>query len=547
MYKLILVDDEEEVRKGILKKIDWARYGFEVAGEAENGLEALEIAEKTAPDVVITDIKMPFMDGLTLASKIRNKFPMAKIIILTGFDEFEYAQKAIRLDVVEYVLKPISSKELIDVLINIKSKIDKEIAEKKDMEALREYYNKSLPILREKFLSSLVSTKLDRDEIMQKCQAYGLKLKGDQFVVSIIGIDFNTAFPDFDGSNLDESKDSSAIGDRELAKLAVLNICQKVFDKYNCGAVFMNGDYIVAIFTSEALNNEEFMAKVLSILDEIHQSIIKYYNLSITIGIGNCCSHIENTCYSYRNAVSALDYSLKVENNRIIYIEDVEPRHIKQYSFDELKKRSLITSIKVGTPEEIYKTIGDIFADVIESKGSYKSYQIFLLEILTTILEVARDLNVNMDNLFGANYNLFVELDKFKDLRKVRDWIANICIKIRGYISQERRNSSKQIVNDAVKYLKEDYSDSGITIDKVCKMLHISTTYFSTLFKKETKLTFVNYLTHIRMEAAKELLRSTNFKTFEIAREVGYSEPNYFSYCFKKNFGISPSEYRNVN
>ena len=551
MYKLILVDDEEEIRKSILKKIEWAKYGFEIAGEAENGLEALDIAEKIPPDVVITDIKMPFMDGLTLASKIRDRFPTAKIIILTGFDEFEYAQKAIRLDVVEYVLKPISSKELIDVLKKIKSKIDKEIMERKDMEALKEYYNKSLPILKEKFLSSLVSTKLDKDEIMQKCRAYRLKLEGNEFVVSIIRIDFNLAYSNAkDGdTGSKKTKNPSMIGDgdTELTKFAILNICQEIFDKYGCGIVFMNNDYIVAIFTSDNSNDEKFMTKVLSILDEIHQTINKYYKLSITIGVGNRYNHIEDTSYSYMNALSALNYSLIVGNDRIIYIEDVEPKHSKMLSFDELKKRSLITSIKVGTPEEIRKTIGDIFADIMEAQNPYEDYQVFLFEILTAILEVARDLNVNMNNLFGIDYNLFVEIHKFKDLWKVRDWITSICIKVRSYISKERQDSSKQIVNDAIQYLKENYSNGEITIDRVCKMLHISTGYFSALFKRETKLTFVNYLTHIRMEAAKELLRTTNLKSFEIAQKVGYSEPNYFSYCFKKNFGISPSEYRNSN
>lgn len=548
MYKLILVDDEEEVRKGMLQKIDWCKYGFEIAGEAENGLEALEIAEKVVPDVVITDIKMPFMDGLTLSSKLREKFPTTKIIILTGFDEFEYAQKAIRLDVVEYVLKPISSKELIDVLINTKLKIDREIAQKKDIETLKEYYYKSLPLLREKFLCSLVTGKLSRDEIMEKSKAYGLSLSGRKFVVAVAGIDFSTAQNDGDSEgSLIGTGEMGISEDRELIKFAVLNICQEVLDKYGCGTVFINNDYIVIIFASEDMSSDAFMEKVPSILDEIHQNIMKYYKLPIRIGIGSYYSDIENTNYSYKNAVSAMDYSMIMGNNPIIYIEDVEPKRSKRLKFDELKKRSLITSIKVGTPEEISNTIEKLFIDVLEAKNSYKDYQIFLLEILTTILKVARDLNVDMDNLFGVNYNLFVEIYKFKDLRKVREWIKSICIKIRSYISQERQDSCKQIVSDAVEYLKENYSDSEITIDKVCKMLHISPAYFSSLFKKETKLTFVNYLTHIRMEAAKELLRSTNLKTFEIAKKVGYSEPNYFSYCFKKNFGISPSEYRNVN
>lgn len=131
MYKLLLVDDEEEERKGILNKIEWQKCGYEVVGEAENGIEALEIAEKIVPDVVITDIKMPFIDGLTLCQKLREKYPNVKLVILTGFDQFEYAQRAIKLDVVEYILKPISSKELTEVLKILKNKMDEEIAKER--------------------------------------------------------------------------------------------------------------------------------------------------------------------------------------------------------------------------------------------------------------------------------------------------------------------------------------------------------------------------------------------------------------------------------
>ena len=144
MYKLILVDDEEEVRKGIIQKIKWEQYGFELVGEAENGREALEMAEKFTPDVVITDIKMPFMDGLQLSEELKKRFPTIKIIILTGFDKFEYAQKAVNLNVVEYALKPVSSKEFIEVLLRVKAQIDEEMLRKKDMQALEEYYVKEL-------------------------------------------------------------------------------------------------------------------------------------------------------------------------------------------------------------------------------------------------------------------------------------------------------------------------------------------------------------------------------------------------------------------
>jgi two-component system response regulator YesN len=546
MYKLILVDDEEEVRKGILEKIEWEKYGFEIAGEAENGIDALEMAERVMADLVITDIKMPFMDGLTLSEKISQRLPTSRIIILTGFDEFEYAQRAVKLDVVEYVLKPISSDELTEILQRVKAKLDYEIAQRKDIEALKEHYKKSLPILREKFLNSLIKSRLKRNEIIEKAPAFGLKLNGKGFIVAVFNSDYK------DSGALIEKKENNSIEgselcnyeNRELVNIAVLNTAEEIINKYNSGIIFQDPNYNVIIFNLEDDSKALIMKKVIAILKEIHQSIEKYFNISLIIGVGTCCSDAGDIPWSYENAVAALDYRIILTNNDIICIEDMEPESTKNIFFDEMKERSLISSIKVGTSEEIKDAVESLFKDIIDGGTSFKDYQIYLLEMLTAVLKAAVDMGVDMDGIFGTNYNLFVEIYKFKSLEEVKDWLTGICRKIRSYASMERQDTIKHIVKKALKYVEESYDDSELTIDKMCTFLHISPTYFSTIFKRETRATFVNYLTHVRMEAARELLRTTDIKTFEVARRVGYSEPNYFSYCFKKNFSISPSEYR---
>jgi two-component system, response regulator YesN len=533
MIKLILVDDEEEVRKGILQKIDWGAIGFEIAGEAENGMEALEIVERTVPDVVITDIKMPFMDGLALSEKLHHRFPATKIIILTGFDEFDYAQRAIKLGVVEYILKPISSVELIDVLDRVKLKINMEAAQRKDMEALREHYRKSLPLLRDKFLGSLVSGNLTREEIEGKSKSYQVDLKGSGFAAAVIKIDLPSAAGSF-----------NLLEDKELIEFAVLNISGEIIARYGRGNLFLHNDGIVVLFLWEEGDRESGMGKVMEILEEIRQNIEAYLKLTVTIGAGSFCREVSELRHSFATAVAALDYSLILGKNRVIWIEDMEPQNTAKLLFDPFKERSLIGCIKVGTADEIVETVEDLLREIQEGRVSFQDCRMYLLEILTSILKVARDLQVDMDKLFGSGCNLFVEIFRLKDIREVREWLLGICTKIRGYISKERFDSCKLLVNRAVEYIGEHYSENDTTIDKVCKYLHISPTYFSTIFKRETRQTFGNYLTQTRLEAARELLRATGLKTFDIARRVGYSEPNYFSYCFKKNLGISPSEYR---
>ncbi|HHW46833.1 MAG TPA: response regulator [Clostridiales bacterium] len=548
MYRLIVVDDEEEVRKGIIEKIEWNKYGFEIVGEADNGIEAMEAVEKVLPDVVLTDIRMPYMDGLALAEKLKARYPTIKIIFLTGINEFECAQMAVKLNVIDYILKPVSSVELTEMLHKIKQILDSEIARKKDYEMLREHYRRSLPLLRDKFLNLLITNRYNSSDVSRKAKSFGFEIDSNGFIVSVLRIDSDKVFKNNlreEQKVVSEEPESGVIDDRELLEFAVLNISEEITGKYKAGVVFTHNEYIVFIFTLKDSNKEDFINKSFSILEEIRISIEKYLETPVTIGIGRFCLDISFLPYSYEDAVTALDYSMVLKKNHVIYIEDLEPDNCKKLNFDELKERSLTSCIKVGTPGEISAVIDGLFKEIIQAQISFKDYQIYLLEMLTVVLKVAKDLNVDMFNLFGETNNLISEIYKLKELDDAREWLTNICIKIRNCISINRQDTSKQIVKKAVEYVNSNFHDSEIVIEKVCKHLHISSSYFSTLFKKEMNMTFNNYLTKVRMEAAKELLRTTNMKTYEIAQRVGFSEPNYFSYCFKKKFGISPSEFRN--
>lgn len=260
--------------------------------------------------------------------------------------------------------------------------------------------------------------------------------------------------------------------------------------------------------------------------------------------MGTLCSNIEFISYSYKNAVSALDYRLILSNNRVICIDDLEPHRSKRLIFDDVKEHAIVSSLKVGTEKEIKEIIDSLFEEIVSSKASIKDYQVYLLEMLTAVLKTAKDLNIDTDNIFGPA-NLFVEMHSFNDIFEVKSWITRICTGIMSFISQDRQDNYKLLVKRVKDYVREHFHESDITIDRICRLLHISPAYFSYIFKKEMKTTFINYLIQIRMEAAKELLRTSDMRSLEIAGKIGYSDPNYFSFCFKKSFGISPTEYRN--
>lgn len=542
MYKLILAEDEEDVREGIIGQIDWERYGFEVVEQAENGKEAAELVDRLLPDVVVTDIQMPFMNGLQLAEYIRSRHPGTKIIILTGYDEFEYAQRAIKLQIDEYILKPFSSRELIEVLLKVKTVIESEIAEKENIHVLSEHYRKSLPILREQFLSSLVSRRLRPEEIAAKSREYGIPLSGDWFQSSVISLDYIRGPGAAEADHRVSLRDT---GDRNLQLFAVLNIAEEICLKHGFGRVFIHRDDLVMLSSLAGKDESEMTGRTLAVLEEIRQNVQRFLKLTVTIGAGTVCRTPELLFRSFADALQALDYRLILGNNRVIWIEDVESRTSRLPVYDELTEQSLIRTVKLGTVQELTEIINELFGTLDGSQVTASEYRIFLLEILTSILRVAKESGSETNELFGPGIASLPDMNKFNNMEDAKQWIIDICTRLMNHIAQERQSSYKQLVEQAKHFIKSHYDDSDISIGRVCQHLHISTGYFSSIFKKETKLTFVSYLLQIRLEAAKELLRTTELKAFEIADKIGFTDPNYFSFCFRKKYGQSPKEYKN--
>lgn len=546
MYKLLLVEDEEDVRDGLVEEISWELHGFQVTGTAENGREALEWMEKEMPDIVVTDIQMPFMNGLELAAWIREHAPSTKIIILTGYDEFEYAQKAIKLQIDEYVLKPFSSRELMEVLLKVKTHMDAEQAEKENIQLLMEHYRKSIPVLRELFLSSLVTRKLSPEEIHEKGSSYGIHLDGQTFMASIIRPD-----PVLGERDSEEAEDPAAAlslkytEDRYLLLFAVYNVAAEICQLRQGFKAFIHHNDCVLLSVLPETEENAAAQRTLELLEEIRQNVNKYLKLTVTAGAGSVYRSLGGVYDSYGEASQALDYRPILGNNRVIWIDDVEQRKADPLVFDSQKEQELVRSIRVGTAEELEETVKRMFDGLESSKISVQDCQVYIIGVLTAVIRVAKEFGIELEEVFGRGSLPFADMYHYNNLQELREWIHRVSSRLMLTIAQGRQSGYNQLVEDAKAYIHEHYRDSDISINKVCGYLHISTGYFSSIFKKEMKMTFVAYLLHVRMEAAKEMLRSTSLKAFEIAESLGFADPNYFSFCFRKKFGITPKEYRN--
>ncbi|MDF2802674.1 MAG: two-component response regulator [Anaerocolumna sp.] len=535
LYTVILVDDEEEVRQAIINKLDWERIGFQVIGYADNGEDALEIAERLRPDVVMTDIKMPFMDGLTLSSKLKQISKDIKIIVFSGFDDFEYAKEAIKLDVEEYILKPINAAELKGVFEHIKEKLDSEINRKRDIEQLRKYYLESLPIMKEQLLIGLLEGRLSRKRIGELMKSYEMNLDYPYYMAGIVRTD-------------NSPKRIKAEEDYiPQAELVTLSLKQIVDENLTSSLEFISCFYLESIVVIALLRELKQSNEFIHTMDQICKSSYRILEQNTSAGIGLLCSDLMELNKSYQGAKNAIDYRILFDPNQAIYIKDVETQVNDRVVWDSRYTESILREIKLGEVEDLVKAIQELIHYIKKSTISFQLYQISLMEMITEIFKLGRAYQLDMDILFGADFNFNNKIYQFDSLEALKQWLMDICLKVRGSIRRKRTDSAKLLIDKAQEYIGEHYCNSELSVDSLCSYLNVSATYFSTLFKRETSMNFVNYLTKVRMEKALQLLNTTDEKTYNVSTIVGYTEPNYFSYVFKKHYGVSPSNYRKNN
>ena len=309
LYRIILVDDEEEVRQSIIRKIDWKEAGFQVVGDAENGQDALEKIELLEPDLILTDIRMPYMDGLTLSERVRQKHPSVKIVIFSGYDDFEYAKQAIKLNVTEYILKPVNVEELTAILKRIKSNLDEEIEQKRNVSLLRESYIRNLPILRERFLNELAGGTADPAVLSEKLREYDIPLAGAKKWVA--------AAIDIDPEEIRKGRELPLHKEKGLIPISVAQILEEKLGQYCRSSVFSASPMLRSqLAVIAAIDQGMTQTGLIDVLGDICREIKKILEVPVTIGIGRSCQRLEDISFSYKGAADALGYKAIVEIGR---------------------------------------------------------------------------------------------------------------------------------------------------------------------------------------------------------------------------------------
>lgn len=528
-YSVLLVDDEEEVFRVIMKKIDWESMGFRIAGYARNGVEALEMAEELSVDIVMTDIKMPYMDGLTLCRKLKELYENIKVIIFSGFDEFEYAREAIKIEAEEYILKPINANELREVFGRIRGNLDRELDEKRSIDKLTSYYMESLPVLQENFFTSLIDRRIPEDEIERYAKSYQIKLTGPYYVATVLHI-----------STANAAEGTPPI-DPFLLAVSVKKLTEEqLAGKWDSRVVTYLGDTIVVT----QLPGEDAITRFTDTMDKICKMAKRVCGVRVTAGIGQVCNAAGLLPLSYQGAKNAVSYRVLYGNTRAINISEMDPQESADMPWEEPYIQKIFKKIKMGEAQPLSEAIRE-FTDVLaKSRMSLQKYQILIMELITEIFRFGANNQMNLDDVFGENQDIYTQVMQLESPQALGEWLDDNCMKMQKQVLHERQDTTKSFVENAIEYVGGHYADCDLSIETVCGCLNVSAAYFSTIFKRETGKTFINYLTDYRMEKAMDLLLTQNEKTYIIAGKVGYSDPNYFSYVFKKQFGMSPSKYK---
>lgn len=534
MYRIILVDDEAEVRNSIINKIPWNDLGFEVVGAADNGEDALGKIEQLEPDIVMTDIRMPYMDGLELTSAIRQIDPYIKVIIFSGYDDFEYAKKAINLKVLEYILKPVNVEEMTVILSRVKRSLDDELSQKRDIETLREGYRRSIPIIKEHFLTNFVEGRIDKNRIAALCETYGIDLLGaKQWVAFSIMTD--------EPSSMALNTTINFSSQLELVTISVKSMIEENLKEVFRSVCFYSACDVCGII---AMDGEQNVSEVLELLNQICKCCERILGIQITVGVGSVITSLERMNESYLASKDALGYEAIVGKGKAIYITDVHPQKKQFIEFDSKSEENLLKALQFGTEEMLDEEIRQIMSTLELIPFRSAMHQAYILNVFHVLSRLFQKYEILSSEIFGMERNYVEEMLCLKNNLEVEQWLTQIGRGIRNSIESKRDLEKQDIITKAIEYIEIHYGNSELSVDMLCQQLHLSPAYFSTIFKKETGKTYVSYLTELRLSKAAELLNRTDEKTYVIGKMVGYVEPNYFSYKFKKQYGVSPTKYR---
>ncbi len=536
MFKVLIVDDEAIIRKGLKNVVNWKQFDCEICGEAADGLKGCEMIKEFLPDIIVTDIKMPEIDGLAMMREIKELVPDSKVIILTGYRDFEYIQEAIKLGAFDFILKPSKIEELNSVV----GRAVKELKFKRDRDEefskLKKLFEQNVPVLREKLLYDIIyGINTNETDIEEKMKLFNVNI--GRFTLVVV----ENEIEEENGKKLDQY-------DKHLYQFGIINTFDEIFaDAFRVISISLNNKWFAFILQSE--KSLENLTEVINGKCVYLQQIIQNcFGFTVTIAISSEGEGALQLPQKLIECREALEHKFYIGNNSIIFFSDLNSFFIcHDYTELESYQKFLLEGIKSGNIKAVKNVLQDIL-DYINSLGAadkeylknfYWNTISLINNIRISVLAADNDKNADRKDI-SSLYKMIERCDNIKDLNGI---LEDVSVSIAEKVNSFNNKSMKLVLRKAMDYLREHYNEQ-ITLNEVSGHTYVSTYYISRIFKKELGKNFVDCLNEIRIEKAKELLKDIRYKTYEVAEMVGIPDAHYFSKLFKKYEGLTPTEYK---
>ncbi len=524
--KVMLVDDEHLERTLIRYGTDWEGNGFEIIGEAESGKEALEMLETVEPDIILTDINMPQMDGLVFSEKVRERYPEIRIVIITGYREFEYAQKAVKLGVTEFLLKPIDHEEILKISLKLKQQLAERRQFYGELHTMKQQLNASLSLMMERFLADLIQSKITEAEAMLKLTDYGLSFLNGQVVCALIKFGWDIEEMQLGGST-----------ERHSAQCSVEKPLSLLGD-YVC--FYLNENELVSI-----IGCGEEPAMTARRYEEMLCELAVSLPYSVTIGIGSQAAGIHGVVISFKQAKEAVKAKVICGCNNVIRFSDLSGLKSQRSTLPEMDWNAFSLYVKGGIREKAMAFIA-MYADRIIQAGPLEIEIIRMqcINILSTATAVLYEVDRDAHTAFSAQYNIYYEISKIEAVKDVEKVLRHLVEEVLRYMEKSGVKRTHQLAEEAKSYIQAHLTEPELSLKGIAKNLFANDSYLSRIFKKETGENITDYIMKQRINKGIEYLKGTNLKAYEIAQKIGINDPHYFSICFKKYTGKSINEFR---
>jgi len=526
MYSVIIVDDEATVRERLLGFLNKKTDVFKVIGTYENGYDAMIGGIPLEPDLIITDIKMPFITGLELIKQAKQELPLVQAIIVSGYDDFDYAKQAIDLGVVGYISKPVTFDEISDALEKAKTELDKKYSIDKNIKDLQEKNESVLKMVQSDDLNKLVTLKSIPDNFRQKLEADGIQINVPYLLFAI-----------FDS---DQEEEEVSFEDSELVNFYLDQYIGEEFSSYSFSIFESGGSKSLLLASKNPFGKEELQARFARVITKIKKTC----EVSLSVGISDFGETEEISSYRklYRHAKWTLEYRTVVGTNVALFYSDLEPSKTNSVGkIDENEFKAVSYAILYGKRDDAVEAV-DKMIDTITTIEYKDSYFLIVNNLLDSILKSC----VAIDQLYATylpHVGIVNEVFSAKTSDSAKSSLERLIDRVIEINIAQRTSGVDDAYAHICHYIETNYQKSTLSLDDVADELGYSVSYISAILKRHDT-SFTKYLTQVRMEQAKILLADPGSKLVAIANQIGYDDPYYFSHCFKKYFGVSPVEYR---